>query len=854
MSDADLPITSSKQSSSQPMYVEVAINLTRISGCFHYHVPPDLANSILPGSLVIVPFGRQRVQGVVLQQIKTPEVVETKPVERLVDEKPVLTPVQMELANWLAKETLSPLGACINLMVPTGLSQHSDTLIELNPQLKLDEDQLSPLEKRLVHLLQSRGALRGRQVDAAIRQVAWRGALQKLVNAGIVHTHSILPPPRVSPKTVRTAALAIPAEEIQNLDEPLSRVGKVHERRLKILTLLTEEPLPVETSWIYAQTGGNNGDLKALEKADLIHLGQSQIWRDPLEEYTPIPTTVPELTRDQQKAWAKISQGFDQLHGSQPPAPFLLHGVTGSGKTEIYLRAVKETLAMGRQAIVLVPEISLTPQTVKRFLTRFPGKVGVIHSQLSEGERYDTWRRARNGELPVIVGPRSALFMPLDNLGLIVVDECHHESYDQRDSQPYYHAAATAAACARLSGALTILGSATPRITQFYKTTTDEWDYIPLPRRILAHQETIAHHAKRLGVDLPLRPGEGQTADLGLPKVAIIDMRQELHQGNRSIFSRALQDAIQHILDTRQQAILFLNRRGSATYVFCRDCGKVIKCPRCDKPLTYHRAQKGLLCHTCGYQRKMPQTCPACGSQQIRQLGTGTEKVEQLVRQRFPTARTLRWDAETTRKKGAHELILSNFSAHHADILIGTQMLAKGLDLPLVTLVGVILAEVGLNLPDYRATERTFQVLTQVAGRAGRSPLGGKVILQTYEPDNYAIQTAAHHDFEQFYQEEMTYRKLLQYPPFSRLVRLEYNHHDPQKAEKSAHTLAQHIKERLRKEQARIDLIGPAPCFFSRSHGKYRWQIILRGLNPVDFLRGWQPRDWQIEVDPPSLL
>jgi len=837
-----------------PSYVEIAINLPQISDSYHYHLPPDLAGTVVPGSLVIVPFGSQRVQGVVLREIETPEVAETRPVEELVDEKPALTPVQMRLAYWMMDETLSSLGACINLMLPTGLSQRTDTLVTLNPDWQGEDTERQPLEKRILSLLEERGDLRGRQIDAAIRHIKWRGTLRKLAREGVVHTRAILPPTRVSPKTVRKIALAITPEAVDHFDETLSRVERVHDRRMSVLRMLAEETGLVEPSWIYAQTGAKNSDLKVLEEAGLITIHDTQVWRDPLEDATYIPTSAPELTQDQQKAWVQIHYGLDQVQSGKTPAPFLLHGVTGSGKTEIYLRAVKETLAAGKRAIILVPEISLTPQTVKRFLARFPGEVGVVHSQLSEGERYDTWRRARNGELSVIVGPRSALFLPLDDLGLIVVDECHHESYDQQDRAPYYHAVRTAVAYGRLAGAAVILGSATPRITQFYPAASGQWHYIELPRRILAHRETIAHHARRLGIDLPDYPGEGQAADLGLPKVSIVDMRQELQAGNRSIFSREMQTAIEHVLDTGQQAILFLNRRGSATYVFCRDCGYVVKCPRDDKPMTYHRTKSGLLCHTCGYQRKAPKRCPECGSTQIRHLGTGTEKVEQLVKERFPGARTLRWDAETTRKKGAHERILTYFTNHQADILIGTQMLAKGLDLPLVTLVGVILAEVGLNLPDYRAAERTFQVLTQVAGRAGRSPLGGKVILQTYEPGNYAIQTAAHHDYHGFYKQEMAYRLDLQYPPFTRLVRLEYRHHDPYQVEEAARALASTLRQWISESQSRTDLIGPAPCFFSRLYGRYRWQIILRGPDPTQLLRDRQLPDWIVEVDPPSLL
>ncbi len=318
--------------------------------------------------------------------------------------------------------------------------------------------------------------------------------------------------------------------------------------------------------------------------------------------------------------------GLQKAQQGQNTAPFLLLGVTGSGKTELYLRAVRETLEVGKTALILVPEISLTPQTIKRFLSRFPDQVGVIHSQLSEGERYDTWRRVRDGDLSVIVGPRSALFMPLENLGLIVVDECHHESYDQSDFLPYYHAVPTAVAAARLNQVAILLGSATPRVTQYFQAASGTWSLIELPHRILAHREAIAHHAQRLGIELPKLTGEGETANLGLPKVSIVDMRQELVAGNRSIFSRELKSGIEHVLATHQQAILFLNRRGTATYVFCRNCGYVVKCPRDDKPLTYHSRGDQLICHTCGYQRKMPKTCPECGSNQIRQLGTALKK------------------------------------------------------------------------------------------------------------------------------------------------------------------------------------------------------------------------------------
>ncbi len=836
------------------VYLEVAINLPHISDTYHYHLPPELGGSVKPGSLVIVPFGSQRVQGVVLRLIETPDVTDTRPIEEVVDDKPALTPELIALAEWMADETLSSLGECIDLILPPGLSQRTDTLVHLNEEAEIDVSTLSPLEKRIVGLLTNRGDLRGRQIDASIRHVNWRGTLRKLAREGLVTTHAILPEPRVHPKTIRKVGLEISPDAVERLEKPLSRVERVHNKRLNVLELLAKEPGLVEPSWIFARTGAKNHDLKALEKEGLIRILNVQVWRDPLEETSFVQADPPELTRDQQRVWDRIRSKMQDPQSEKPPVPFLLHGVTGSGKTEIYLRAVAEALSLGKRAIVLVPEISLTPQTVKRFLARFPGRVGVVHSQLSEGERYDTWRRTRNGELSVIIGPRSALFMPLEDLGLIVVDECHHESYDQSDRSPYYRGVKTAVAFARLSGAAVLLGSATPRVTQYYQAVSGSWIYLELPKRILAHREAIAHHAERLGIELPIRPGEGLTADLGLPEVSIVDMKQELKDGNRSIFSRELHSAIQSVLDTGQQAILFLNRLGSSTYVFCRNCGHVIRCPRDDKPLTFHRSRDALLCHTCGYRRNMPKKCPVCGSDQIKQMGTGTERVEKLVNEYFPGVRTLRWDTETTRKKGAHEHILTHFSSHNADVLIGTQMLSKGLDLPLVTLVGVVLAEVGLNLPDYHAPERTFQVLTQVAGRAGRSPLGGKVVLQTYTPDDYAIQAAAQHDFTGFYSQEMAYRRDLGYPPFKKLVRLEYRHSDLEKAQNAALEMAAIIKTWITGENQRVSMIGPAPCFFQRLYGRYRWQIVLRGDDPAGLLRDRKIPDWIIEVDPSSLL
>ena len=834
-------------------YVRVAVNIPTITGVFDYHLPTGLEGDIVAGHLVTVPFGKQIVQGVVLELTASPSVAETKPVISLLDPLPALNAEQIGLARWMADTFIAPLAAMVNLMLPAGLAQQADTVFEIrNSEIAnresgpKDRSQITNTELRLTGLLAERGSLRGRQIDRHFKNVDWRRSAQALVRRGVLASQSILPPPAVRPKFVRTAQLAVPPEQAVAAMTDLGKTKATLERRQAALRFLVREPADVNVSWVYAESGCNLADLQELDERGLIVLRETEIWRDPLAsvEMAATPsdtgtTTVDlELTPGQQTVWEQILASF-----SQPPSSFLLHGVTGSGKTELYIRAARECIRRGKQAIILVPEIALTPQTVRRFLTRFPGQVGLVHSRLSDGERYDTWRRARLGQLKVIIGPRSALFAPLPNVGLIVADECHDSSYYQSEP-PFYHAITAAQEYARLCGAVCILGSATPSIVQRFQTASPQGENIllELPKRIVNAE---------------------------MPPVQVVDMRAELKSGNRGIFSQALVGALDNVLKKGQQAILFLNRRGTATYVFCRDCGHVLKCPQCDAPLTYHiegvalqgqtsdigRSTFDLRCHRCGYTRRMPKTCPNCGSNQIRAYGLGSERVEAEVAALFPSARTLRWDWETTRRKDSHEIILGHFTAHRADVLIGTQMLAKGLDLPLVTLVGIVLADVGLNLPDPFAAERAFDVLTQVAGRAGRSALGGGVVLQTFQPEHYVIQAAAGHDYAAFYARELEYRRQLGYPPFNRLVRLEYRLPDAVKAEAEAASMAQKLTRWLEADDRRATtLIGPAPCFFSRLAGAYRWQIILRGPNPASLLRGKNLGDWRVEVDPPSLL
>jgi len=845
-------------------YARLAVNVPHVQGIFDYHLPPENQDDYTLGQLVEVPFGRQDVQGVIIDFPAVPEVSETKAAGRILDPDPVVTHPQIELAWQISRETLAPLGVTLLAMVPAGLSVQADIEYRLSEETaaRLDAgkaalDEITPAQQRLLDLLIDRGSLRGRQLDRALPHKNWRKSAGSLLRRGALESQSTLEDPSVKPKTERQLLFkGDPSQALEQMDN-LARSGypEALARRQAVLKLIMASDQSLPLSEIYQETGANLNDLKQLSKHGLARIIEVPVLRDPLEDLDIQPSTAPRLTPDQARVWEPIQQAFGEVE----PSPFLLQGVTGSGKTEIYLLAVEEAIRQGKQAIILVPEIALTPQTVSRFMSRFPGRVGVLHSELSPGERYDTWRLARAAALDIVIGPRSALFTPFPDPGLIVVDECHDSSYYQGDLSPRYHALSAAVAYARISGAVCILGSATPDVATRYHSDHGRWTYLSLPERILAHKTSIQvqlNQARQIPEIPRYQVVDDDLQMTSLPEVQVVDMREELKAGNRSIFSRPLQEELRATLDKDQQAILFLNRRGSASYVFCRDCGHALRCPRCDTALTAHLSDSSLRCHHCGYQRSIPHTCPICGSKRIRHLGTGTEQVEAAVKKLLPDARTMRWDRDTTRTKGAHWEIMERFASHQADVIIGTQMLAKGLDLPLVTLVGVVLAESSLYLPDYRASERTFQVLTQVAGRAGRSPLGGQVIMQTFEPDHYVIQAAAGHDYQGFYKQEIRFRQELGYPPFLNLVLLEIRDRDYKAAESKIRAYTAALEGWIKREDYRgTRLVGPTPPYFSRIRGEYRWQLLVKGPDPVQLIRDHHPGpDWIIEVNPPAIL
>jgi primosomal protein N' (replication factor Y) len=633
-------------------------------------------------------------------------------------------------------------------------------------------------------------------------------------------------------------------------------------KHANVLRLLAAEDGPVWIGWVYAQTDATLPTLRDLAEANLISMDEARRWRDPLAGRSFTLDQPPQLTPEQEAVWHAI---ITQWQPGQPPEkPVLLHGVTGSGKTEIYLRAIAAARRAGQGAIVLVPEITLAAQTVERVGARFPGQVAVWHSALSPGERYDTWERVRAGELPIVVGPRSALFAPVNNLGVIIVDEEHEPAYKQRDRTPIFHARDAALELGRLSQALVILGSATPDVSTYRQAERGEFQLLSLPNRILAHTKHLAVMQRMVATGKRLKLETAAAVDsapafvaLPLPPVEVVDMREELKAGNRTIFSRALQEAMQETLRREEQVILFLNRRGAASFVICRDCGLVMTCPRCETTLTYHASGELMACHYCGFRQPTPEVCPACHSQRIRFFGLGTQRVEDAVKAMFPKAQTIRWDWDTTRQKGSHEVFLQHFMAGRANVMVGTQMVAKGLDLPLVTLVGVISADTALYLPDFRAGERTFQLLMQVAGRAGRSPLGGKVIVQTYNPDQVPIEAAANHDYEGFYRMELAFRREQQYPPFKRLALLLYSGPGPERSAAEAKQVGRRLRLHVeRMGLPAVEIIGPTPSYVRRVRNQYRWHILIRAHDPAGVLRPLLPlpQGWKVDIDPVTLL
>jgi len=594
-------------------------------------------------------------------------------------------------------------------------------------------------------------------------------------------------------------------------------------RQYEVLRYLKKRS-PIKLSELVKILNTDYSTIRALEKKGYIEVYEEEISRFQVRD---VEKTFPPILTEEQKG--AVEEVKKSILSGQPDA-YLLFGVTGSGKTEVYLKLIEETAKIGKSAIVLVPEIALTPQTIERFVSRFGNRVAVIHSGLSPGERFDEWRKVKNKEVDVVVGVRSAVFAPFDNLGLIIIDEEHEATYKQSDTRPRYNAKEVAEKRCEIEKAVLVMASATPSLETYYKAIKGDYKLLKLTRRIKA----------------------------SMPEIEVVNMSEELAKGNNSIFSRKLFSYIKENLKKGEQTILFLNRRGYSSFVACRDCGYVPKCPNCDISLTYHFEDKKLVCHYCGYEEPMSETCPKCGSKRIRYMGIGTERVEMDIKKFFPEARVLRMDVDTTRRKGSHEKIFYEFKSGKADILIGTQMISKGFDIPNVTLVGVILADITLNLPDFRSSERTFQLLTQVAGRAGRGEKPGRVVIQTYEDNHYSILTAKEQDYVKFFREEIKYREIFKYPPFAHLMNIVVSGEDEGKVKNASANTYLACQKVINKLQVKSynKILGPAPAPISKINNRYRWQVIVKSeerevLEEIaEYVQNMKyPKDIRIAVD-----
>ncbi len=820
----------SYKSSPSERWVEVLVNcpgreaeLEKTDKLFTYRLPAGL--EVKAGDILSVPFGAKIVGGIAIRLLSAlPDNLSSTKIRDVEDvlQKDFFRDTYWTLLERIAQYYYTPLIQVIRVALPPGLLRQSQQRIRL---VAPTTEFLSPPALSILELLQAQSdgdysfVYLQRHVKGAYR------GLQELLRRGLVESY--LEPPRLARPKLQKAVILIGSPSDRDLTT----------RQQEILEVLRRRGGELWQSELLQFCHASSSTLKTLAQKGYVVIEEKEILRTEAPALGSVGgqnEIAKSLTPAQSTALATISQiqGF---------ASVLLHGVTGSGKTEVYLQAIAPLLAQGKSALVLVPEIGLTPQLTDRFRARFGNQVSVYHSAMSEGERYDTWRQMLVGDAQVVIGTRSAVFAPLPNLGLIILDEEHDNSFKQDSPIPTYHARTVAQWRAELENCPLILGSATPAL--------ESW--------VTARGSGGMGEGGRYYLSLPER-----VQSRPLPPVEVVDMRVELQQGNRSIFSRPLQEALIQLQERRQQGILFIHRRGHSTFVSCRSCGFVIECPNCDVSLAYHHPEAGapelLRCHYCNYGRSHPKTCPECSSPYLKFFGSGTQRVAQELAQQLPELRLIRFDSDTTRNKGAHRTLLTKFANGEADLLVGTQMLTKGLDLPQVTLVGVVAADGLLNLADYRASERAFQTLTQVAGRAGRGDDPGRVIVQTYTPEHPVIIAVQQHEYESFTTTELEQRQALNYPPYGRLILLRLSGPDPDVVGNTAEIIA----TSLRVSEA-YEILGPAPASILRVANRYRWQILIK-FAPLDLphLPDWEqvrslcPHavNLTIDVDPLNLM
>jgi primosomal protein N' (replication factor Y) len=825
------------EGSEPSVYAQVIVDVPakQTNRPFDYVVPEELRAWIDIGSRVGVPFGPRILQGFVVGLSAKSDMAagKLKKIEQVLDLVPPLNPELVQLANWMSRTYICHEITALQAMIPGALKAKYEKMIavadrpeRINARQPLAGEGQAMLfagsaeEDAIVAFVRQKSAV---STEAMLSRFPASGPLLKhmLVQGTLVEVQTVKD--RMQTKTILYVEPAAEAVELLENSRGLPTNAK---RQKELLAYFAENPEPVPLAELSEKLKVGAGTVKGLAEKGWLTVREREVFRDPYEGRKFDRTSPLPLTEQQREALDPISASLDKKEHNV----FLLHGVTGSGKTEVYLQAIQQCLDQGREAIVLVPEISLTPQMVERFKGRFGDAVAVMHSRLSQGERYDEWRKIGLKRVSVVIGARSAVFAPFANLGLIIIDEEHESSYKQEES-PKYHARDVAIQRASRHGAAVVLGSATPSLESFAKTgmrSSDGAVSEAAPYRLLTMADRV----------------EGRP----LPAVHIVDLREELKEGNRSMFSRGLYKAIEERLHKKEQTVLLLNRRGYSTFVMCRSCGFVVQCPHCDISLTYHQVSRSMRCHYCGLSQPEPKTCPSCDSEHIRYFGTGTQRVEEELGKLFPGIRVIRMDVDTTSEKGAHERLLTRFRDKQADVLLGTQMVAKGLDFPDVTLVGVIAADTVLHLPDFRAAEKTFQLLTQVAGRAGRHKLPGEVFIQTYTPDHYSIVTASRHDYKAFLDNELEMRKMRGYPPYCELALVTFSHEQVPMLVRAGESFVARLKDSWQRSRHKtgadrspydastsyFEVYGPVASPIPRIKDRYRFQCMVKYRVGVD--------------------
>lgn len=750
---------------------------------YDYSIPAEFENQIMAGMRVEVPFGQgaRKVQGFVVEITQSSDFEgELKAISGLMDLTAVLNKEMLWLGQEMANKTFSFQITCYQTMLPAILRAKYEKKIRVIDEIP---------EELYFELFKGRSEI---SWDEAVERNLLPQLLDLKKKEAVEISYVVKNQAKTKKRRMIQANLTF-----EQLEEEKIGLGKRAPKQrllLEVLQSLNDQTISVEE--IRKTTSVSSAVLREGQKKKWLSFFEEEVYRDPFEKQQFEKSTAFTLSHIQQQALSPILKALAEKRSEI----FLLKGVTGSGKTEIYLQTIAETLKNGQSALMLVPEIALTPQMVNSFKGRFGEAVAVLHSGLSVGEKYDEWRKIEREEAKVVVGARSSIFAPVKNIGVIIIDEEHESTYKQ-DENPRYHARDIAIWRANYHHCPVVLGSATPSLESRARAQKKVYTLLELPERVNQRE---------------------------LPSVEIVDMREEVKKGNRGNFSLLLQSKIKERIAKKEQTVLLLNRRGYSSFVMCRDCGFVLPCPNCDISLTLHMDTKTMKCHYCGHEEAIPRICPSCKGHKIRYYGTGTQKIEEELNELLPEAKIIRMDVDTTRKKGSHERLLSAFGNGEADILLGTQMIAKGLDFPNITLVGVLNADTGLGLPDFRASERTFQLLTQVSGRAGRADLTGEVVVQTFNPEHYAIQLAQQHDYDAFYQKEMFLRHRGNYPPYYFTILITTSHAEELKAAKKMQEIVQFIKPQLKEETI---LLGPTPKAVARVNNRYYYQTIIKYKN-----------------------